>query len=408
MSTNKASEIFSNIIVNQSNNWFAYLTLLLPIIYWLYYRKYRNYIFQQKNEIKTSKQPRGKCPPFAPNGWYSLMNSDELKINEVKYVDYCGRDIVLFRGTNGKVYALSAYCSHMGANLGIGGVVKHDQCIQCPFHGWTFDGETGNSVLTERLNKKHVSHYKYHDLDRMIQEDNCYLKKVEEGDSKLKKYIVVEKNNSILIWFDSRDEFFDKPQFEPIVLEHKLDYRGESINYVNCHIQEIPENGADMRHFDFLHTTVMDHVSFLRFEWHMKSHRASDPDLIDAQKHKYEFINEFKTKLFKRYLNDDNKHFINVISLDCYIHVFKLRFFAFNVTGFQLGPALVYLFLKSYIFETVLAQSVTPLKKFYLKVSHKIFTSNYLPYCVTAYMLYGEVSYFLLFLKFPITFYHIT
>lgn len=80
-----------------------------------------------------------------------------------------------------------------------------------------------------------------------------------------------------------------------------------------------------------------------------------------------------------------------MISLDCYIKIFGFKFFAFNATGFQWGPALVYLYLKSFIFETVLAQSVTPIKKNYLRVSHKIFTSYYLPYCVTAYMLYGEV-----------------
>lgn len=165
------------------------------------------------------------------------MNSDELKVNEVKYVDYCGRDIVLFRGTNKKVYALSAYCSHMGANLGIGGQVKYNQCIQCPFHGWIFDGETGSSVLTEKLNKKTVAHFEYSDLDRMVAEDGCYLKKSSDGESKLKKYVVKESNNSILIWFDSRDDYFDQTQYEPIDLHHSLDFRGESINYVNCHIQ---------------------------------------------------------------------------------------------------------------------------------------------------------------------------
>lgn len=183
------------------------------------------------------KLPKGKSPPFAPNGWYSLMNSDELKVNQVKHVDYCGRDIVLFRGTNNKVYALSAYCAHMGANLGYGGVVKHTSCIQCPFHGWLFDGETGNAVLSEKLAKKQVVEYHYADLDRMVQEDGCYLNKKREGDSKIKKYAVQEKNNSILIWFDSREEFFDKYPYEPVQLEHNLDFRGESINYVNCHIQ---------------------------------------------------------------------------------------------------------------------------------------------------------------------------
>ena len=42
----------------------------------------------------------------------------------------------------------------MGANLGIGGVVKNEHCIQCPFHGWVFDGETGDCVVSESRAKK--------------------------------------------------------------------------------------------------------------------------------------------------------------------------------------------------------------------------------------------------------------
>jgi cholesterol 7-dehydrogenase len=113
-----------------------FVTPVLILAYWLYYRKYNNYIFQQHNDIKNSSRPRGKCPAYFPNGWFRLLNSDELKVNEVKHFDYCGRDVVVFRGANNKVYALHAFCSHMGANLGKGGVVKHKQCIQCPFHGW--------------------------------------------------------------------------------------------------------------------------------------------------------------------------------------------------------------------------------------------------------------------------------
>ena len=59
MTTEKSSNLFSNILVNQPNNWYALITVALPIVYWLYYRKYRNYIYQQKNEIKSRNKPRG-------------------------------------------------------------------------------------------------------------------------------------------------------------------------------------------------------------------------------------------------------------------------------------------------------------------------------------------------------------
>lgn len=251
------------------------LTVSLLAVYSLYYRKFRNYIYHQVDDIVNTNRPRGKCPPFFPNGWYRLCNSDELKVNQVRFFNYCGRNVVLFRGTNGKVYCLDAYCSHMGANLGFGGKVKNN-CIQCPFHGWVFDGETGNCVISaDNKTLKQVQEYEY---NKNIKEsepdkDGVYLKKCSDGHAKLKKYHVSEEHNSVMVWFDCRDEYQDKILFKPFNLKTGLDFRGESINYVNCHIQEIPENGADIRHFDFLHTRLVSWSDIVQFEWTMLSHR---------------------------------------------------------------------------------------------------------------------------------------
>lgn len=169
--------------------------------------------------------------------------------------------------------------------------------------------------------------------------------------------------------------------------------RGESINYVNCHCQEIPENGADVRHFDFLHTSVFDWArGFIKFEWLMKSQRAADANLLDQMQHKQPFFNDFKMRMLRKYITEENKQYLNVIYLDCYLRVFGLRFFVFNLTGFQCGPALVYLFLKFRYFESAFCQAVTPMRRFKLKVSHKIYASHFLPYWLTSYFLYGEVK----------------
>lgn len=60
----------------------------------------------------------------------------------------------------------------MGANLGVGGVVKSSKCLQCPFHGWVFDGETGDCVVSagesgEKLVKKTVESYEYNDIKKL-------------------------------------------------------------------------------------------------------------------------------------------------------------------------------------------------------------------------------------------------
>lgn len=40
---------------------------------------------------------------------------------------------------------VDAFCPHLGANLAIDGKVEKD-CITCPFHGWSFQGESGKCV----------------------------------------------------------------------------------------------------------------------------------------------------------------------------------------------------------------------------------------------------------------------
>lgn len=54
------------------------------------------------------------------------MSSTELKIGAVKSIRLCGQELVLFRGENGKVSALDAYCPHMGTHLGNGKVVGNN------------------------------------------------------------------------------------------------------------------------------------------------------------------------------------------------------------------------------------------------------------------------------------------
>ncbi len=53
--------------------------------------------------------------------------------------------MAVFRGHNGEAYVVDAYCPHLGANLAVGGRVV-GSCIECPFHGWQFQGSDGKCV----------------------------------------------------------------------------------------------------------------------------------------------------------------------------------------------------------------------------------------------------------------------
>jgi len=44
------------------------LFVILPLLYFIYYRKFRYFIFDQRDKVTKGKTSRGKCPPFFPNG----------------------------------------------------------------------------------------------------------------------------------------------------------------------------------------------------------------------------------------------------------------------------------------------------------------------------------------------------
>ncbi len=49
---------------------------------------------------------------------------------------------------------MDAFCPHLGTNLGVGGKVVDvcgQDCIRCPFHGWTFRGKDGICNKVPRL-----------------------------------------------------------------------------------------------------------------------------------------------------------------------------------------------------------------------------------------------------------------
>jgi len=86
---------------------------------------------------------KGRRYPFpVPNGWFVVAQSSDLTPGDVQPLYYFGRDLVLYRTADGEARVMDAHCMHLGAHLAVGGRVERD-CIRCPFHGWKFDGASG-------------------------------------------------------------------------------------------------------------------------------------------------------------------------------------------------------------------------------------------------------------------------
>lgn len=75
--------------------------------------------------------------PYAPDAWCPLLESAELKKTSIKRVEFLGKKVAVFRGTDGAVGALLDRCPHRGVELSLGRV--RGTAIQCAYHGWKVD-----------------------------------------------------------------------------------------------------------------------------------------------------------------------------------------------------------------------------------------------------------------------------
>lgn len=188
-------------------------------------------------------QKRYKYP--LPYGWYHVAYSSELLPGQSKPLRYFGKEMVIFRGEDGAVQVLDAYCPHMGAHLGYGihenkgssGGCVTGNTISCPFHGWRFDmdGKVVEIPYAKRIPPK------------------------AEGKELLKKWPTVERNQSIMVWYHPHEA---EPMWEVEIIPEVDDENSgwTKISERNCRrmviptiMQEVAENSVDFAHFLFVH-----------------------------------------------------------------------------------------------------------------------------------------------------------
>ncbi len=165
--------------------------------------------------------------PGLPNGWYAVAFARDLVRGDVKRARYFDQEMVIFRTRSGQVKVLDAHCPHLGASLAEGGRVIGEG-IQCPFHGWTYDG-TGQCV--------HIP----------------YCDKIPRK-ARVRAWETLERNHMIFVWHHTEglppqwelpelSEFDDPNWTEPRTFEIE----------VPVHMQEMAENNCDPVHFMFVH-----------------------------------------------------------------------------------------------------------------------------------------------------------
>lgn len=82
-------------------------------------------------------------PTAVVEGWYWLCRSREIRRGKARALRLLGRDLAVYRGEDGRVVALDAYCAHMGAHLAEGRI--EGNTLRCFFHRWRY-AEDGRCV----------------------------------------------------------------------------------------------------------------------------------------------------------------------------------------------------------------------------------------------------------------------
>ncbi|XP_047543117.1 cholesterol 7-desaturase nvd [Vanessa atalanta] len=280
--------------------------------------------------IRAQKARRfgSKLPPPYPNGWFALVESRDLVVGGVVAIDALGLNLCVYRGEDETARVVDAYCPHLGANLAIGGNVCGN-CIECPFHQWKF-GEDGQCVSIP------------------------HTETVPKGIS-IKTYPSMEIDGTVWVWYDAEGR-------PPLWTVEESDetknwgYRGRNEFLVNAHIQEIPENGADVAHLNAVHNV----------------------SLLTDVGYKYPFLNYIIGchNWSAEWSKGEIDHLAQIKIAHQYI-IMKFDVFPINVTVHQIGPAHVRLRFHSPLGPMTIIQSVTPIAPLVQKVVHRVYTPRY-------------------------------
>jgi 3-ketosteroid 9alpha-monooxygenase subunit A len=191
--------------------------------------------------------------PFTPypDGWYLLCESASVARGEVVPLRYFGRDLVLYRTEGGRAVVADAYCPHMGAHLGYGGVVEGEG-IRCPFHRWRYDTD-GQCV------------------------DVPYAKDRRPPKVCISTWPMREHSGLIMTWCSETGR---APSWEPPV-RPEFGTPGwvgyETAGWtIRMHTQELAENIPDMAHFNYVHEVGAD----LRAEFEVEGHVYRQRSLV--------------------------------------------------------------------------------------------------------------------------------
>eukprot|EP00510_Aplanochytrium_minuta_P005983 CAMPEP_0184007344 /NCGR_PEP_ID=MMETSP0954-20121128/1270_1 /TAXON_ID=627963 /ORGANISM="Aplanochytrium sp, Strain PBS07" /LENGTH=403 /DNA_ID=CAMNT_0026286141 /DNA_START=67 /DNA_END=1278 /DNA_ORIENTATION=- len=297
--------------------------------------------FYSHKKTKIQKLKKRFFPPPYPNGWIKITSAADVADDQVKSISALGREFVAFRGKNGKVGVLDAYCPHLGAHLGQGGRVTAKGTLECPFHKWTFcpDGQA---------------------------DEIPYCRTEVPARAKTKSYHVREHLGMVYIWFDAEDR---EPQWE--LKYHEDISESGKFYYVTMkqmefdqHVLEMHLNGQDYYHFQTLHRPLpLPFLEKFLFGLHELKAKFNTDKGSPAPPHIF-FFNEKMIKVF-------------LFGLVSIVPSFVLRSIETNVT-FE-GPCIVHFSVKTIFGEMRMIKNLMPVEPFHQYVEARWWAEKTVP-----------------------------
>ena len=195
--------------------------------------------------METPSRKRYDLP--LPFGWFAVAQSSELEAGQVMPRDFCETEFVLWRGEDGAVRALDAYCPHLGAHLGYDSTVVGND-LQCPFHHWQY---AGDGRVTAIPYAPMIPPKLARPCDRA--------------------WPVYEDMGMIFVWWHPRKA---EPLWDLSPVVEIAEEGWAAVEYhdwvVDIPVQELTENGADIAHFAALHGTKSPPVPELKIDGYIR------------------------------------------------------------------------------------------------------------------------------------------
>jgi cholesterol 7-dehydrogenase len=338
---------------------------------------------KQDNLSIAPTAPQQSAGTDYPIGWYPLLEAAQLKAGTAQYIHYLGEHFAVFRDKSGAIYAVDAFCPHMGANLGLSGHV-FDHSITCGFHGWTYDGKTGQCTNHPKAKSgcfKAVLGMCKYEVDNMPKE------------VKVKTWELREVNRMILVWFHPHNA---QPLWEPYAVPEidngQAHFRGDSVIYVRTNLRDIHENGADTMHFAFIHRFLFNFTHWIKLKWDLTPTVYTGKEELLAKltgnlEH-YRSICDLATR-------NVPLNYTYLLFLTLYFEIGKHKFRVLETTATQIGPGQVCLNMRSIWlpkFSATILFYVVPIHGRMQKFIQRIYTPWYVPYWLSAFILNMEFS----------------